>query len=167
LVLVLLAVLLVIILVARSRRPFVPATAVGLVLLGYTNPPGNAVNFALFCISNQSPYPLKIRDSWVEAEGVSYRKARVMNVNLPHTIGPVLKSGESLRLAVGEPSDEPDAAHWRFALSFSRYTWRERWLAFTWKRNLPPWLMRRLRADRQQLLAATNQTTVATQWLTK
>jgi hypothetical protein len=111
------------------RRP-PPATASAIVMrfVGYTNVPNNDLRFALFSISNQAFYAIHWRGDWVEVEGHPEQKGRTINRSLPgYTYAPVLKSGESLMVAVGEPFDATESGRWRFSTTFSRYTVEERW----------------------------------------
>src|SRR5678810_954585 len=111
---VLLSALVVIVLVILNSRsgPPATATAVEMTFVGYTNPPGNDWRFALFSVSNRTTYAVRWHGDWVEIEGSQEHKARTVNLSLPECrYGPVLKSGESLRVAAGEPSDNK---RWRF-----------------------------------------------------
>jgi hypothetical protein len=131
--------------VLRERKPVyegsrrsATANAVAMTFVGYTNPPGSRLRFALFSVSNQAPYAIRWRGNWVEVEGNPSHWARTVNPSLPgYTFANVLKVGESLRLAVGEPSNASETGRWRLAMSFSRYTWRERWLDLSLRHNLP------------------------------
>jgi hypothetical protein len=152
----------------RSHRAFRP-DAIALAFVGYTNLPGNHLRFAMLSISNQAPYPVHLRGEWVEVEGTPYQLARVMNTNLPHALLPVMKSGTSQKLAVGEPSSESETARWRFAVSFSRYTMQEQWIDLVWRYRLtlPRGIMRKTFAAQQAILDSSNDVTITTSWLTK
>jgi hypothetical protein len=144
------------------------ANAVAMTFVGYTNPPGNRLRFALFSVSNQAPYTVRWRGNWVEVEGNPSHWARTVNPSLPgYTFASVLKVGESLRLAVGEPSNASETGRWRLAMSFSRYTWRERWLDLSLRHNLPLELGPIVMADAQRILNPSNSVTVTTAWLTQ
>src|SRR5512133_1795105 len=100
-----------------SSRPRATASVVAMTFGGYTNLPGNPLRFALFSVSNQAPYAIKWRGSWVEVEGSSDHKAPTVNPNLPgFTRQPVLKAGGALRMAIGEPFYDSESGRWRFAL---------------------------------------------------
>ena len=144
------------------------ANAVAMTFVGYTNPPGNWLRFALFSVSNQAPYTVRWRGNWVEVEGNPSHWARTVNPSLPgYTFANVLKVRESLRLAVGEPSNASETGRWRLALSFSRYTWRERWLDLSFRHKLPLRLGPIVLADPQRILNPSNSVTVTTAWLTE
>src|SRR5436190_13699930 len=90
------AILLAVIL-SSSNSP-ASANAVEMTFVGYTNPPGNDLRFALFSVSNRTTYAVRWHGDWVEIEGSQEHVARTVNPGLPgYTYGPVLKSGESLR----------------------------------------------------------------------
>jgi|SRR5438309_1584286 len=155
------------ILLFRSHPPATP-TAIAMTFVGYTNLPGNNLRFALFSISNQATYPVRWYGDWVEVEGAPYHKARITNPSLPGwTRAPVLQAGGVLPMAVGEPSDDSETGRWRFAMSFSRYTWRSRWLDFSFRHKLPLRLGSIVLLDDQRILNPSNHVTVATGWLPK
>src|SRR5437879_5787453 len=98
---VLISALVAIILIALltlNSRPRATVSAVGITFLGYTNPPGNHIRFALFCVSNQAPYTVRWYGDSVEVEGVpSYRNGPTINPNLPGvTRPPELKPRRSM-----------------------------------------------------------------------
>src|SRR5882672_3652814 len=101
---------------------------------GYTNLPDNTLRFALFSVSNQDSAPIRWRGNWVEVEGSQSQKAPTINPGLPWFTSLTLKSGESLAIAVGEPSE---AERWRFCLRYSRYTLKERLLDYSFQHRLP------------------------------
>jgi hypothetical protein len=144
------------------------ASAVKMTLAGYTNFPANQRRFALFSVSNQAPYAIRWRGDWVEVEGNPSHWARTIDSRFLgySSYTPVLKAGESLRLAVGEPSDDSETGHWRFAMSFSRYTWRQRWLDFSFRHKLPLSFGPIVLANDYQI-SLSNNVTVTTEWLTK
>jgi len=159
------AILLAAILSSRSGSPAI-ANAVEMTFIGYTNPPGNDWRFALFSVSNRTTYAVRWHGDWVEVEGSQEHKARTVNPSLPACFyGPVLKGGESLRVAVGEPSDNK---RWRFAMSLSRYSWQERWFDFSFRhRWLPLKLGPVALIDTDRILSRSNNVTVSTAWLAK
>lgn len=161
----LVAIVLVVILSSRSDSP-TTASAVEMTFVGYTNPPGNDLRFALFSVSNRTTYAVRWRGDWVEIEGSQERKGRTLDPSLPEcSYGPVLKRGESLRLAVGQPSDNK---RWRFTMSLSRYSWQERWFDLSFRhRWLPMKLGPVTLVDTDHILSRSNNVTVSTAWLTK
>ena len=162
---VLTAVVLVVLLILRGG-PRATSSAVAMTLVGYTNPPGDHLRFALFSVSNQAPYAVRWRGSWVEIEGKPDHKAEAINPSLPgFTRKPALKAGGSLRMAIGEPFNDSETGRWRFAMSYVPYTWRERWLDFSMRHNLPLGLGPVV--DAQRILNPSNNVTATTVWLTK
>src|SRR6267378_4429852 len=137
----LLAVLIAVLLVAflmLSGSPRATTSAVAISFVGYTNPPGDHLRFALFSISNQAPYAVRWRGSWVEVEGKPEHMGETINPNLPgFTRLPILKARGSLTMAIGEPFYESEGARWRFAMRYVPYNWRERWLDFSSRHNVP------------------------------
>lgn len=165
----LLALLLVVLLVLILNRsnPIATANAIAITFGGYTNSP-TGHQFALFSISNHAGYAARWRGDWVEVEGNRNHQARITSPNLPgSTYDPVLKAGESLTLAVGEPNDASETVPWRLAMSFSRYTVRERWLDFSLKYRLPLGVGPFVLVDARQILSPSNRITVTTEWLTR
>ncbi len=151
-----------------SRKPTAAPEAVSVTVVGYTNPPGNALRFALISLSNQAPFSIRWHGDWVEVEGVPDHKARTINSRLPgFRYEPVLRPGESLKMAVGEPSDAAEGARWRFVMAFSRYTWRERWLDFSFRHRVPSKVGAFVLADSQRLLNPSNRLAASTAWLAK
>jgi len=166
----LVAVLVLILLVAilSRRNPSATSSAIGMTFLGYTNLPGNDLRFALFSASNQAAYAIRWRGDWVEVEGSQYFKARTVNSSLPgNSYEPVLKGGQSLMLAVGEPFNASETGRWRFAMSFTRYAWRERWLDFSLRHKLPLGFGPVLLIDAHRILDPSNNVTASTAWLAK
>jgi len=141
------------------------ASVVTVILVGYTNPPVGHGRFALVSVSNQAPYTVRLRDSWVEVEGSPYHWARTLNRSLPYKIAPVLKSRESLTVAVGEPSSE--SSRWRFAIASSRYTWQERLADCSLQHRVRLRVGPIVLLDRQRWLNPTNSVMSTTTWLTK
>jgi hypothetical protein len=143
-------------------------SAVAMTFVGYTNPPDSHLRFVLFSVSNQAPYAVRWRGSWVEVEGDPGHKAETINRSLPgFTRQPTLKAGGALRLAIGEPLYDSESAHWRYAMSFTPYTWRERWFDFSVRHKLPLRLGSLVLIDTQRMLNPSNNVAVATEWLTK
>jgi hypothetical protein len=163
----LVAIVLVVILSSRSNSP-TTASAVEMTFVGYTNPPGNGMRFALFSVSNRSTYAVRWRGDWVEVEGSQEHRAQTVNPSLPGypgTYGPVLKGGASLTLAVGEPSDNKRL---RYTKLWSRYSWQERWFDFSFRhRWLPVKLGPVTLVDTDHILSRSNFVTVSTAWLAK
>ncbi len=161
-----LALALVAIILVTRHHPLATAQAVDVRFVSYTNPPGNNLRFALFSVSNQASYSVRWRGDWVEVEGSPYRKARTVNPKLPgYQYEPVLRAGEVLNFAVGEPLFDSEPARWRLCLSFSRYTPSERWLDFSFKHKVPFLLRRIVRVDSQQILSSSNHVTASSAWL--
>ena len=158
----LIAVLLIVIL---SRSKSTTAGAIEMTFIGYTNLPGHVARFALFSVSNRATCAVRWRGDWVEVEGSQERKARTVNPGLPgYTYDPVLKSGGSLRLAVGEPSEN---GRWRFKMSWSRYSWQERWLNSSYRHGLPLKLGPVALIDSERISSPSNRVTASTAWLAK
>jgi hypothetical protein len=150
-----------------KRHPPATASGIEMLLVGYTNAPSNNGHFALFCITNHAGYSVRWWGDWVEVEGSSERKAKIVNPALPgFTRAPVLKAGESLKLAVGDPFTGPETGRWRFSMSCSRYSIRVRWLDFSFHHRLPMKLGPIVLVDDQRILNPTNHVTVSSQWLT-
>lgn len=153
---------------ALSSRPPATGSAVAIAFLGYTNSPGNHMRFALFSVSNQAPYSVRWYGDWVEVDGVPYHKAPIANSSLAgFRRAPVLEGGRSLLMAVGEPSDEPGNGRWRFAMLFSRYTWRAWWVDQSFRGKLPLKVGPFVLVDAQRVLNQSNHVTVTTEWLTR
>ena len=164
--------ILLVVLVILSSRPPATHSAITATFLGYTNAPnagGGDTRFALFSLSNQAPYTVRWYGDSVEVEGVpSYHTGPAMNPNLPgYTRASVLKAGRTLLMAVGEPYDLPETGRWRFAMSYSRYTWRAWWVDQAFRGKLPFRVGPVVLVDAQRVLNATNHVTVTTAWLTK
>src|ERR1017187_8745077 len=80
--------------VYEGSRRSATTNAVAMTFVGYTNPPGNRLRFALFSVSNEAPYTVRWRGNWVEVEGNPNHLARTVNPSLPgHTFAQVLKVG--------------------------------------------------------------------------
>jgi len=160
--------IIVIIILSGGSRPSATTRAVGMTFVGYTNFPGNHLRFALFAVSNRSAFAVRWRGDRVEVEGGRYDKGRTVDTRMPgYTYGPVLENGKSLTLAVGEPFDGSETGRWRFAMSYSRYSVRERWLDLQFRHKLPLRLGSLVRVDDQSILAASNHLTTSSTWLTK
>jgi hypothetical protein len=165
---VVLAAVIVVAFLRLSGGPRATASAVAMTFVGYTNLLGNHLRFALFSVSNQAPYAVRWRSSWVEVEGSPDHKAETLNPSLPgFTREPALKARGSLRLAVGEPFYDSESGRWRFAMSFVPYTSRERWYDFSMRHKLPLRLGAVVFGDTQRMLSPSNNVTVTTAWLAK
>ena len=70
-------------------------------------------------------------------------------------------------VAVGEPFDCEPNGRWRFAMPFSRYTWKERWLEQGFRHNTLLRFNKVLGVDDQRILNPSNHVNVASAWLTK
>jgi hypothetical protein len=153
------------VLFAVRTPPLATSRALALKLVGYTNLPGDDLRFALFSVSNQAPYAIRWWGDWVEVEGIEYRKGRIVNTNLPGwTYDPVLRAGESMQLAIGEPLE---SARWRFTMTYSRYSVQERLFDLSWRYRLPLQIGPLVLVDGQRILNRTNHVVVSTEWLTK
>ena len=149
-------------------HPSATSSAIEMTFVGYTNLPGNDLRFALFSVSNQAAYAIRWRGDWVEVEGSQNHKGRTVNSSLPgYTYEPVLKAGASLEFAVGEPFYAFETGRWRFSMSFSRYSVRERWFDFSSRHKLPLKLGPLVLVDSQRILSPSNRIIVSTAWLTK
>jgi len=167
LVLVLISLIAFVLLVFR-RPPPATASAIAMKFVGYTNLPNNDLRFALFAVSNQTMYAIRWRGDWVEVEGSQYHKGRTVNPSLPgYTYGPVLGKGESVEFAVGEPFYGSESGRWRFSMSFTRYSFQDRWFDFSRRHQLPMQIGPLVLVDSQRILNPSNHVTVSTEWLTK
>ena len=152
-------------LLLRRQSP-ATAGAVKIAFAGYTNAPNSPRLFALFEVSNHASYDIRWWGDWVEVEGSSEQKARVVNFALPGVIGdPVLKAGDSFMIAVGVPFHPPETGQWRFAMSFSRYLAAERYLDFSRRHKWPLRLGPIVLVDDQRILNPTNHVTASSDWL--
>src|SRR5579862_5536276 len=124
-----------------SSSGIAPANALKMSFLGYTtNTKSNDdQRFALICISNQAPYSIRWHGEWVEVEGSPSHTGRIVDPSLPGypPYALVLKPGASMKIAAGAPCDGSGGHRWRWAMKYSRYTWRERWFDFALPRRLP------------------------------
>jgi hypothetical protein len=151
-----------------SHGPRATTSAVAITFVGYTNPPDSDLRFVLFSVSNRAPFAVRWHGSWVEIEGDPGPKAETINRSLPgFTRQPTLKAGAALSLAIGEPLYDSETARWRFAMSFTRYTWRERWFEFSVRHKLPLRLGSLVLVDTERIFNPSNNVTVATAWLKK
>lgn len=131
---------------------------------GYTNLPNNATRFAIFSIHNQDSLAVRWRGNWVEVEGLQHNKAPTVNHSLPWFTAPTLRSGDSLTVAVGEPSD---GGRWRLSVLRSRYKLKERCLDFVMTHKWPTGIGRLSLLNAQQILSPTNCVTNSSVWLEK
>ena len=144
----------------------VPAHSVELKLVGYTNAPNNNSRFALFSVSNISGRSIRWWGDWVEVEGSSEKRAKVVNPALPgFTKDPVLKAHGTLTLAVGPPFHPPETGRWRFCMSFTRYSLPEKCLDFSFRHKLPLKLGPITLVDDQRILTSPNHLVVTSEWL--
>jgi hypothetical protein len=163
-----LAVILTVAIFSIRSQSSATSNAIAMTFVQYTNLPGNDLRFALFSVSNQAAYAIHWRGDWVEVEGSQNHKGRTVNSSLPgYTYEPVLKAGACLEFAVGEPFYALETGRWRFSMSFSRYSVRERWFDFSIRHKLPLKLGPLVLVDSQRILSPSNQVTVSTAWLTK
>src|SRR5215472_9930911 len=105
----------------RREQPNL-ASAIAVRFIGYTNAPNTNLRFALLSISNQAGYVVALRNEWVEVQGSAEQHARVLNTDLPWKLERIINGRRAVMLAVGEPSMDSEATPWRFAVSFSQYT---------------------------------------------
>lgn len=161
----------VIVLLSLSSRPPAIANALAITFLGYTNAPGGNWRFALFSVSNQAPYTVRGYEDWVEIESVpDYKGPAIHPVAAGPLPAPELKPHRSMLMAVGEPLGEheiPEGGHWRFAMAFSRHTWRTWWLDQSIRGRLPLKVGPVVMVDSQRIFNPSNHVTVTTAWLTK
>lgn len=155
-----------------SNQETATADAVRLKFAGFTNAPNDPSHrlFAMFCVSNCAGYSLRWHDAWTEVEGSPEHHARISNRSLPGFGGgpgfsPVFHPGDSFQFAVGDPFDASETGRWRFDLSFSRYSFKERWLDFSFQHRLPLKLGPIVLVDSQRILDPTNHVTVKSEWL--
>ncbi len=135
-------------------------------------------------MSNQAPYTIRWRGSGVEVDGHTGYQAQVVNrnlptytayngriirTNLPGGIEPVLKPGESLRLAIGEPTPEPDQTtlRWRYSMVFTRYTLAQQYDDRARRGNWPLKLGPIVLVDEQKIFDPSNNVVTFSPWLTK
>ena len=165
---ILLAALVLVALLSLGRGSNATTTAVAVTCVGYTNLPNNELRFASFSLSNQAPYAVRWRGSWVELEGNPNLRAETINPSLPgFTREPTLKARQSMWRAIGEPFRAPENGRWRYAVSYARYTWRARWLDFLVRHKLPQRFGSVELVDIQRLLNPSNNVTATSAWLTK
>jgi hypothetical protein len=77
----------------------------------------------------------------------------------------LLKAHDILTLAVGPPFHPPETGRWRFCMSFTRYSLREKWLDFSFRHNLPLKVGPIKLVDDQRILTSTNHLVVTSEWL--
>jgi len=130
-VLLIIAALLTLLLLLQPRPS--PRRGISISFVGFTNLPNTQTRFALFSILNEDSAPIRWRGNWVEVEGDGNHKAPTVNLSLPWITAVPLKSGESQRIAVGEPLDQ---GRWRVCLLSSRYSLRERFREFVLRHGI-------------------------------
>ena len=152
-----------------SRQPApTAASAIAMNFIGYTNLPNNDRRFALFSVSNQANYAICWRGDRVEVEGSPNHQGRTINPNLPGwRYAPVLRPGESVEFAMGEPFYDSEHGRWRFSMSFARYSLQARWLDYAWSHKVPSKIGPLVLVESQRLLNPSNHVTASTEWLTK
>jgi hypothetical protein len=165
----LIAVLVFAIFAIGNRQP-ATAGAVSLTFVGFTNAPNNHSLFAMLCVSNCTGYSIRWWDVWTEIEGSPEQHARIGNPALPGfgdspNFSPVFLPGESFKFAVGDPFHAPETGRWRFDMSFSRYSLRERWLDFSFHHRLPLKLGPIVLVDSQRVFDPTNHVIARSEWL--
>jgi hypothetical protein len=145
-------------------RKTVPASeAVEIRAVGRTNAPGSDRPFTLFAVKNRAEYDIRWRGDWVEVEGDQNQRARLMNLNLPGAkYAPLLKSGEGFLIAVGDPLEE---ARWRLTMSFVRYGFKEKWIDFSVKHQLPLRIGRLVLASPEDSMNPSNRVMASTAWI--
>ncbi len=160
------AIVVIALLVFRIASGFAPVQNPEVKLVGYTNAPNNNSRFALFSVSNTSGRGIRWWGDWVEVEGSSEKRAKVVNRSLPgYSKTPVLNAHGTLTLAVGPPFRAPETGRWRFCMSFTRYSLRERWLDFSFRHKLPLKFGRIQLVDDQRILSSTNHLIITSEWL--
>jgi hypothetical protein len=154
-------------LTALRHTPQPPiATAVTISFLGFTNFPSNNWLYARFAVSNQAAYAVRLHGIRSEVQGNQNGLAPIVDTRMPecHFV-PVLNARNTTTYAIGQPSDEPASALWRFDLALSQYTISEKWFDFVWRHD---WLQRfgaLHLINSQRILDPTNHTTVTSPWL--
>jgi hypothetical protein len=162
---ILVAVVFVLLAVRNAPQPPI-AKAVTISFVGFTNFPSNNWRYARFAVSNEAAYDVRLRGFGSEIEGNRNGLAPVVDIRMPecHFV-PVLKGRAAVTYAIGEPSDEPASAPWRFNLTFAHYDVSARWFDVVFQR---PWLQR-LGAMRlvktEAMFDPTNSTTISSPWL--
>src|SRR4051812_47923546 len=111
----------------KERHPTPTEKAIAITFQSLTSAPSSDQVFRLFSISNAAEYDVRWHGDWVEIDGKQDFQGRIVNSKLPgKTYTPVLKSGESFILNIGEPFYPNETGRWRFTMSFSRYDVKER-----------------------------------------
>jgi hypothetical protein len=166
---VLSALIVLIAIVASRLRPETPtADAVAILFMGYSNPPASDRKFGFFVVTNRAGYDVRWHGDGVEIEGRQGLQGRIVNRTLPGgTYTPVLKSGESFVLNIGEPFYADETGRWRFTTTFTRYDYRERWHDLAMKGKAPTHIGRIVLLDSQKILNPSNYTRVSSDWMTK
>jgi hypothetical protein len=160
------AILVVVLLATCHRAPKAPG-AVTMTFLGYTNAPNNNSRFALFAVTNLTGHDIRWWGDWVEVEGESQHRAKVVNSGLPgYNVDPVLRARGSATFAVGDPVHAPETGRWRSTMVFRRDSLGLRWFYFSLRHKLPLKLGPITLVDYKRISDPTNQVVVTSDWLT-
>jgi hypothetical protein len=117
-----------------SRKSGKQSASIQLQLTGFTNAPNSNTRFALISITNVDSVPIRWRGNAVEVEGNQNALAPIMNPSFPWFTATPLDPGESITVAVGEPTE---GDKWRLKVLFIRYPLKERLREFCVKHSLP------------------------------
>lgn len=157
---------------APGKRKPATADAVRVTFIGFTNAPNDPSHrlFAVFCVSNCAGYSIRWRGAWTEIEGSPEQHAEIVNRSLPRFDGPdfnpVFRAGGSFKFAVGDPFQASEIGRWRFAMAFSRDSFQERWLNFSFRHR---WVPLRpgpfVLVNGQGLLNPTNHVIARSEWV--
>src|SRR5881392_1896505 len=107
------------------RKGGEPSPSIELKLTGFTNAPNNSTRFVLISITNMDSVPIRWRGNAVEVAGNQNALAPIMNPSFPWFTAKPLDAGQSITVAVGEPSE---GDKWRLKVLFTRYGLKERLL---------------------------------------
>jgi hypothetical protein len=111
-----------------------PSAAIQLKVIGFTNAPNSSTRFALISIANRNSVSIRWRGNAVEVEGNQNALAPIINPGFPWFTAKPLDPGESITVAVGEPTE---GDNWRLKVLFVRYPFKERLRDFCVKHSLP------------------------------
>jgi hypothetical protein len=117
-----------------TRKSGEPSASIQLKLTGFTNAPNSSTRFALISITNMDSVPIRWRGNAVEVEGNQNALAPIVNPSFPWFTAKPLAAGESITVAVGEPTE---GDKWRLKVLFIRYPFRERFRDFCVKHSYP------------------------------